>query len=123
METTMTGQMDRVQHVVGTWADATFPDQTDSRIMDHLGEEVRELYDAIDATFAEPDAVGDGLADCLILLLCLAHRHGISAADAVGEKHARNERRVWRFDPERGYDTHVDAPRGDGGEEETDGEV
>lgn len=86
--------MDPLQHEITTWATETFPDQTDERVLGHLGEEMDELILAL--VNGRNPVVEDAIADCLILLLCLASRHGISAEAAVRTKHAINQNRQWQ---------------------------
>lgn len=97
-----------MQQAVGEWAERTFPGQTDARVLAHLREEVAELEDALER--ADPEEIADGLADCHILLLTLAHRHGVPLGEAVATKHALNMVRQWQYDPEKGYDKHVAQP-------------
>jgi NTP pyrophosphatase (non-canonical NTP hydrolase) len=99
--------MEQLQRDIAAWARETFPNQTDERIMAHLHEELRELDLGV-ATLNTTE-IHDGVADCLILLLCLASRHGVDTVDAVRRKHAMNTHRTWRFDPRKGYDKH-DTP-------------
>lgn len=98
--------MTALQNHIGSWARKTFPDQTDDRVVRHLGEEVREIHAAIHDN-GDEDKIRENVADCLILLLCLAERQGFSAYGAVIEKMAVNRQREWRYDPELGYDKHV----------------
>lgn len=75
--------------------------------MAHLREEVAELAEAM--ANGDRDEIQDGLADCELLLCVIAHEHGILLAGAAAKKFVVNQRRKWRFDPEKGYDTHVEA--------------
>lgn len=101
--------LDRVQAIVGKWANETFPDADNDSITSHLTDEVEELANA-----AHVDAEGMGnieeeAADCLLLLLHLAHRNGFSLFDAAAVKHSLNTARTWQTERnERGYYAHQD---------------
>lgn len=97
----------RFQRSVGEWAARTFPGQDDTRLMAHLREEVNELAQALAS--GSRDEIQDGLADCELLLCVIAHEHGILLRGAAAKKYAVNLTREWRFDPEKGYDKHVEA--------------
>lgn len=97
------GVTNPIDATVGAWADRTFPDQTDDRLVRHLREEVEEL----DRACEQLEGIGEAIADCLILLYALAYRHNIDPDAAVRRKHEVNEARVWAFDPTYGYDKKV----------------
>lgn len=88
--------MDTMQRMIGEWADATFPKQTDRSVFQHLREEVAELD--MDLRRGGPELIGEELADCAILLMNLAHLVGVSLADEIGAKHATNAGRTWKLD-------------------------
>lgn len=110
-----------LQRELGEWARATFPHGTSESILAHLKEEIGELEAAIQparsprgyrtrrASSERYDAIGEEIADCIILLLHLAHRHGIIAEAEVRKKFERNKRRTWESDDNgRGYRKHVE---------------
>lgn len=88
------------QHAVGEWADKTFPQSTADSIRAHLSDEVAELADGVDVDAFEA-------ADCLLLLLHLAHKEGFSLIGTAREKHAINQRRQWGVPDDRGVVRHV----------------
>jgi NTP pyrophosphatase (non-canonical NTP hydrolase) len=95
--------LDRVQRIVGEWGTKTFPAATNESIVAHLRDEACELL-------ADGSDLAEEAADCLLLLLHLAHRNGFSLFDAAGAKFAVNVGRDWQTEPnERGYMSHVDA--------------
>lgn len=114
-QTTMTLDGDALQETIGTWAEATFPDQTDLSIVRHLAEEFGELAGTVNRAKllggVQIADIADDCADIAILVLALAHRCGFSLADAIQAKHAVNTERTWTFDAARGYDKHVEAGR------------
>jgi NTP pyrophosphatase (non-canonical NTP hydrolase) len=99
--------MGMMQRVVGLWARQTFPNQTDERIMKHIEEEVEELRFAALEPIDEAEIV-DNIADVVLLLMTMAERHRIDTFGAVADKHAINTQREFAFDPEAGYDRHVE---------------
>ncbi len=101
------GGIDLMLHEIQRWSRATFPDQDDLRIVNHLTEEVMELHDCVVNT-PEQD-VAEHIADCMILLAALADLFRIPIRQALADKHAINLGRTWEYDPERGYDRHRDA--------------
>jgi NTP pyrophosphatase (non-canonical NTP hydrolase) len=106
------GSMQELQRDIGTWAEETFPDQTDLTIVDHLQEEAAELWHVAQASEHKPGGVPlsdfeDGIADVLILVLCLAHRLSIDPSRVVAAKMDTNRKRTWELDPVRGYHRHV----------------
>ena len=95
-----------IQHDVGQWADATFPNSTRESILAHLVDEVAELTSSHDA---------EEIADCLLLLLHLCHKRGLNAEQIVREKLEKNRHRQWDTEPnERGYFHHVVREVSDG---------
>lgn len=87
------------QTEVGTWARATFPTATQESWVAHLAREVKEL--AADQRPAEA-------ADCLILLLGLAHVNGYDLMAEAMAKMAINRRRVWGKPDAEGVVEHID---------------
>lgn len=107
----MVETMDVLQQEIGAWADKTFPDQTDHRVMAHLREEFEELAGCVAASAVGPVLIDDlavEIADCMILLLCLADRLNVSTDLAIREKMRINRERTWAFDPAYGYDKKVE---------------
>lgn len=92
----VSGTLDDWQATLGDWTVSTFGGSRTRETLIHLAEEVVELMDAdrTDTDYAEE------AADCLILLLCYAHRRGFSLAEAMARKHAINTARTWREDGE-----------------------
>ncbi len=98
--------LNNLQTLIGTWGEETFH-HDQYGIMAHLLEEIEELDEAV----GSPNAPGDveriavEAADCLILLLSLAHHMGFSLERAVHVKHQINKERKWGPPDERGV-TH-----------------
>lgn len=90
--------LDRVQHRVGEWAARTFPRATNDSITSHVIEEAEELATAAHVDDDGIGEIGEEAADCLLLLLHLAHRNGFSLCDAMAAKHAVNVVRTWETD-------------------------
>lgn len=99
--------MSHLQTTVGMWAEETFPEQNDERLIAHFAEETDELIEAL--VNGRDSEIRDALADLQLLLFVFGYSHGISLWDASQTKHSINQRRTWRFDPEKGYDRHVEA--------------
>lgn len=116
---TFDAPLGRWQEVIGGWAERTFEQTTDG-IIRHLYEETAELYRAnlmrprqdMPPTSATGEstaaAIQQEAADCLILLLALAHHEGFSLVDAVAMKHLVNAGRVWGEKDEDGIVHHID---------------
>lgn len=102
--------MDALQTEIGTWSDLTFPTSTLDTMLRHLKKEVKELDDAIkgDNLFpkTKPETPHE-IADCIMLLLHMAHRKGISARDAIREKFEICKKRKWGAPDEHGVVQHV----------------
>jgi len=92
---------DRLQAEMGTWCDQTFPNATPETIQRHLKKEVQELWDAPKAERPEE------IADCIMLLLHLAHKDGISARDALRDKFEVCKKRKWGKPDEHGVVEHI----------------
>ncbi len=100
----MMPDLDRLQLAVGTWVAESFPGATAASIIAHLREEVGELHDAPESLRAEE------AADCLLLLLTLAHHERFSLMEAAEAKHRINLTRTWeRTAGDKGYRKHVEA--------------
>lgn len=115
--------MDGFQREVGEWADRTFPRSDWFSICGHLREEATELSEALGATAHDQKADAEArteAADCLLLLLHLAHKEGFDLLAEARAKHAVNVARTWETDDGgKGYWKHTDpAPPTREGEEE-----
>lgn len=110
--------LDGFQHQVGAWAERTFPASDWRSVVTHLQEEVEELSNAL---YPDLDGRGDyreEAADCLLLLLHLAHKEGFSLMEAATQKHRENVCRIWETDDNgRGYWKHVAPTPGPAREE------
>lgn len=85
---------ERFQSEVGAWAEQTFPQSTNKSIITHLHREVAELESC--EIFGAPMSFWqDEAADCLLLLLHLAHRQGFDLLAAGVAKFRVNQRREW----------------------------
>jgi len=76
-----------LQRELHDWTSATFPGETVREKLDHLQEEVSELF----ATSDDPLEI----ADCIMLITDIASVHGIDVFDAVREKLKINKARSW----------------------------
>lgn len=108
--------LDHTQKTVGEWANTTFPQSNAASILAHLREEVEELVAAERDSFwmgeHPTEAIAKESADCLLLLLHLAHREGFSLFDAAQAKYAVNVGRTWETESgTKGYWKHVEATR------------
>jgi len=97
-----------LQRRVGEWGAATFPDANDRTISRHLLDETLELEESIHTDEADVyiDPVSEEAADCLMLLLHLAHRNGFSLFDETEKKLAINQTRTWNTVAPGGYTKH-----------------
>ena len=87
----MTLDIDAFQSEWGEWVAKALPDATTKGHIQKLKGEVVELETAFNAEVP----ISDELADCLLLCLSIAHRHGISASDAMRKKFEVNKGRTW----------------------------
>jgi hypothetical protein len=87
-----------LQYWQGSWAQATFPMQTNGSILEHLRREVKELQDSDDPQEA---------ADCLLLLLAYAHRNGFDLFSEAVKKFHINQERQWGEPDAHGVVEHV----------------
>jgi len=107
--------LDRIQRIIGEWGSRTFPQATNDSIAAHLEDEAMELREVAGQQHepllrSEKYELAQEAADCLLLLLHLAHRNGFSLFDAAAAKFAVNERRTWQAEPnDRGYMGHVET--------------
>ena len=93
---------------IQNWARETFPHQTRESVLAHLEEELTELRAALERRTQKGNAethgaVGDEIADCIILLVALAEVEGLDAYACVEVKHRVNTSRTFAFDPDKGY--------------------
>lgn len=93
------------------WVLATFPGETVRGAFDHLREEVEELG----ADLAE-EKVGEEIADCFLLLLCVASHCGVDLMTAARDKTAENRARTWERTPRGFRHAKTMAVRGPSGE-------
>lgn len=108
--------LDALQTEIGSWSDATFPNSTPDTMLRHLRKEVEEVGDEIKADEIFPNSKSKTpheIADCIMLLLHLAHRKGISARDAIREKFEICKKRKWGPPDEHGVIHHVKEPNED----------
>lgn len=87
----MTLDLDIFQREWGLWVRRALPEATTAGHLEKLKSEVVELQTA----FGSGTPIADELADCLLLLLSIADRHGISAAEAMRKKFEVNKARKW----------------------------
>lgn len=90
----------QLQKEISEWASATFKHQTIQSKVEHLRDEVNELYDA--------PTDGEEMADCLILLANLADLSGIDLFEEAEKKLAKNRLRTWGPPDERGVCKHIE---------------
>lgn len=98
---------DGLQTEIGCWSGITFPNSSRETILRHLRDEVTELFAAQD------DELPHEIADCIMLLLHLAHKKGISARDVIREKFEICRKRKWGPPDEHGVVRHVKEPHED----------
>ncbi len=93
--------LDAIQREIGDWSDKTFPNSTPETIMRHLKKEVKELWDSTDKEMPHE------IADCIMLLLHLAHKKGVSSRDAIREKFEICKKRKWGKPDRYGCIRHI----------------
>lgn len=96
--------LDTILCDVTAWQRGQFPHATPASIAKHLLEEAQELQ------HAPSDRME--IADVQILLAGLAAWQGIDLAEAVAEKLAINQARVWGKPDEHGVVKHVEVDDG-----------
>jgi len=94
--------LDGLQTEIGSRSDITFPTSTPKTMLLHLEKELRELNDANDQQIAHE------IADCIMLLLHLAHRKKVSSRDAIREKFEICKKRKWGLPDKDGCVRHVE---------------
>ena len=84
------------------WVRKTFPTETPRGVFKHLKEEIKELGDDL----SDPKE----LADCFLLLQCLASHHGVDLYAAARAKFEECKSRTWQEIPGVGF-RHVKPER------------
>lgn len=95
-----------LQRRVGEWGEATFPTATNASIIRHLYDELDELDRAFSADGDRAMQVSEEAADCLLILLYVAHRWGFSLIESAEVKMIVNRARTWNTATEAGYVKH-----------------
>jgi hypothetical protein len=94
-----------LQKVIGTWAEKIFPQSTYRSICEHLRREVQELRSA--------PSPNEEAADCLLLLLHLAHKNKFDLIAETLKKHEINKQRKWGEPDEQGVVEHIKQKGGE----------
>lgn len=105
----MSKNLDELQRNVGEWGNATFPNANNDTITSHFLEEADELTNAAHIDLDGIGNIEEEAADCLLLLLHLAHRNRFSLFDAAVVKMAINEKRTWNVIAKGGHTKHDPA--------------
>lgn len=103
--------LDALQTELGSWCDQTFPHSTPKTILAHLRRELEELCEANDVDELFPNTKRESpqeIADCIMLLLHLAHKKRISVRDAVRDKFEICKKRKWGTPDKDGVVEHVE---------------
>lgn len=94
------------------WQNETFKNATSTSKINHLKEEVDELWLSI--KFGSPvTEIRHEFADCFLLLFGAAASEGMTYAnivDAINEKMEINKKRKWGNPNAQGYVKHIDEP-------------
>lgn len=103
--------MDGFQHEVGEWGKVKFPQASELTIAIHLTREAAELR-RVAETFAAcegvpPEIFEEECADCLLLLLHIAHRAGFSLLEAARQKFSVVKTREWGEADDEGVREHI----------------
>ncbi len=91
------------------WTLDTFPGGTTTAALEHLHKEVRETIEAIENE--SPEAQREEFADCFLLLMNAAKKHGLSFSElfeAAMDKMTINRARKWGKPNELGFVEHVE---------------
>lgn len=88
-----------VQKDLGTWGEKTFPNGTPTTLIKHLQREVKELADSHHSS---------EVADCVILLIQVAHQYKYSLYDELMDKFAINKQRKWGEPDAEGVVEHIE---------------
>jgi NTP pyrophosphatase (non-canonical NTP hydrolase) len=95
-------------YYIHEWANRTFPGRPPrASLVKLVMEEVPEMLDHLKAR--GPEGIGPEWADCMILLLDLARIWNIDPGQAIRDKMAINQLRMWKKDEETGFYNHVVA--------------
>jgi ribA/ribD-fused uncharacterized protein len=89
------------QQKLGAWADKTFPHSDNAAKIEHLKDELKELE--------ETPSDGTEMADMFLILLHLAHSHGVDLLAEADKKLEICEKRKWGTPDERGVSHHIEA--------------
>lgn len=103
--------LDALQTEIGSWSDVTFPTSTPETMIRHFLKEAQEVEDAHRADGLFPNSKKElphEVADCIMILLHLAHRNGFSVRDAIREKFEICKNRKWGPPDEHGCVRHVE---------------
>lgn len=76
------------------WIEGLLPARDPRRTIGKLCSEVGELMEAV--CLGPQEAIEDEFADCLVLLLDIAHLNNIDPVEAFYRKMAINENRDWK---------------------------
>lgn len=102
-----------LQRSVGMWCKKQFPDQDAGAIALHFSEEAIELQAAVIAYMrhgpnpSTQSAIGEEIADCIILLLTLADHVGVVSSREVRKKMRENYKAKFALDESVGYHKRV----------------
>jgi len=117
--------IDQFQNEFGRWADDTFPASTEQSIRQHFAREAIELVGIAEMEkalahektkplmFADASLSGDlhrtnmEIADCVLLLLHLCHKRGISMLDLANVKAGEIKHRKWGTPDSDGVVEHI----------------
>src|SRR5215218_7071304 len=93
-----------IQREVNEWGDETFPDATTASCSRHLVEEAKELRwlainQAVNVFPFDADAIGEEIADVMMLAMQVAGRLGLQVDELIEAKMQKNRTRSWEFDP------------------------
>lgn len=96
--------------LINEWERATFPGQTALGKAEHLKKEVEELCVELEKDLTSDDCKTE-VADCFILLLNIAARTGMDAAEllsVIDRKMIINKNRKWGKINSMGFATHIE---------------
>ncbi len=95
---------------LNAWAARTFPNATTDGAVQHLLDEAAELELSITLGMGRP-LMAEEAADCLILLLRVAHLEGFDLLAAAERKFEELQMRTWGAPDARGVVRHIDEER------------
>lgn len=111
----MSRTLDELQKAVGEWGVSTFPHSTVETIHLHLMREVDELGADLEKWDRQQrpvksdvhwPTVVEELADCVLLMLHIAHRRRFSFGAVLEQKFAINQTREWGEPDAEGVSEH-----------------